>query len=314
MRMLVLGAGALGGYFGARLLQGGADITFLVRPRRAAQLAEHGLVVRSSTGEIHCSPKTLLQGQISGTFDFIVLTCKAYDLPSAMAAIAPAMGPGSIVLPLLNGVQHIELLEERFGTRRVFGGTTSVAAALGEDGEIRRLPVPFDKTTFGDLSGAPSSRCDELQQAFSAAEIPTVISPRILADMWRKFFVFACSAAISTLMRAKAGAIAGAPSGGKLVSAAMAECRCVMAAEGFPPPVQAEEVLHGLFSQPGSTYCPSMLRDMERGGPTEGDHVIGDLVRRAARHDLDVPILRAALCNLEIHERSGKDADGLRAE
>ena len=119
MRYLVLGAGALGGYFGGMLLKGGADVTFLVRPKRAAQLQRDGLVVKSQDGEIRTQAKTIQQGQFEGTYDVILLCCKAYDLTGAMAAIAPAMGDQSVILPLLNGVRHIDVLQERFGAKRV---------------------------------------------------------------------------------------------------------------------------------------------------------------------------------------------------
>ena len=120
MRYLVLGAGALGGYFGGMLLKGGADVTFLVRPARAAQLRRDGLVVKTQDGgELRIQAKTIQQGQVDGPYDVVLLCCKAYDLDGAMAAIAPAMGEQSVILPLLNGVRHIDALTERFGPGRV---------------------------------------------------------------------------------------------------------------------------------------------------------------------------------------------------
>src|SRR5690242_11300128 len=115
MRFLVLGAGAIGGYFGGRLAEGGADVTFLVRPRRAQQLEARGLVVRSPAGDIEQRVKTLLAEDVTEAFDLVLLSCKAYDLASAMDAVAPAMGPESAILPLLNGINHVETLERRFG-------------------------------------------------------------------------------------------------------------------------------------------------------------------------------------------------------
>ncbi len=122
MRYLVLGAGALGGYFGGMLLKGGADVTFLVRPARAAQLRRDGLVVKTQDGgELRIQAKTIQQGQVDGPYDVVLLCCKAYDLDGAMAAIAPAMGDQSVILPLLNGVRHIDALTERFGPERADG-------------------------------------------------------------------------------------------------------------------------------------------------------------------------------------------------
>jgi 2-dehydropantoate 2-reductase len=135
MRYLVLGAGALGGYFGGSLIRGGADVTFLVRPARAAQLERDGLVVKTQDGdEIRTQVRTVQQGQIKATYDVVLLTCKAYDLNSAMDAIAPALGERSVIVPLLNGVRHIDMLKERFGAERVLGGLTVINAALMPDG------------------------------------------------------------------------------------------------------------------------------------------------------------------------------------
>src|SRR5258705_13439128 len=117
MRYLVLGAGALGGYFGGMLLKGGADVTFLVRPARAAQLRRDGLVVKTQDGgELRIQEKTIQQGQLDGPYDVVLLCCKAYDLDGAMAAIAPAMGNQRAIFPLLNDVRHIKALPKRIGT------------------------------------------------------------------------------------------------------------------------------------------------------------------------------------------------------
>src|SRR6185503_14318124 len=146
MRFLVLGAGAIGGYFGGKLQKGGADVTFLVRPKRAAQLADRGLVLKAQDGEIRVPAKTLLAGQIDGPYDVILLCCKAYDLDGALADIAPAVGPGSAVLPFLNGIKHLSILSDRFGPEHVLGGVTAVNAVLASNGDVVQSPVKIDMT------------------------------------------------------------------------------------------------------------------------------------------------------------------------
>jgi 2-dehydropantoate 2-reductase len=126
MRFLVLGASAIGGYFGGKLQRGGADVTFLVRAGRATQLAARGLVLQAQDGEIRMPVSTILAGQIDHSYDVILLCCKAYDLNDALAAIAPAVEAGSIVPPFLNGVRHLAVLSDRFGPERVLGGLTAV--------------------------------------------------------------------------------------------------------------------------------------------------------------------------------------------
>ena len=302
MRFLVLGAGAIGGYFGGKLQRGGADVTFLVRPRRAAQLAERGLVLKAQDGEITAPARTVLAGQVDRPYDVILLCCKAYDLEEAMAAIAPAVGPGSAILPFLNGVQHLSLLADRFGPERVLGGVTAVNAILQPNGDVVQTPVKIDMSALGEPAGQRSDRCAEIQRAFTAGGVPISLSDDIVAFMWHKLFAFACIATVATLTRARAGAIASSGAGRSLVSATIEECRRVVSAEGYPPPASVAEIVSGLYTQPRSKYGPSMLVDMEEGRPTEGEHTIGDLVTRAAHRGVAAPILTAALCSLQIYE------------
>ncbi len=302
MRYLVLGAGALGGYFGGMLLKGGADVTFLVRPKRAAQLQRDGLVVKSQDGELRVQARTLQQGQVDGAYDVVLLCCKAYDLDDAINAIAPAVGDQGVVLPVLNGVRHIEVLAKAFGAQRVLGGLTAINAALMPDGIIQQSQVRINITAIGELDGRISSRCTAIKTALEAGGIPVQVSENIIAGMWMKFFGFACSATVASLSRSRAGAIASSGAGASFVSAVIEECTRAVTAEGYPPPPETAGLIQGLFSQPNSTYGPSMLIDIEDGRPTEGEHTIGDLVGRATRRGVSTPLLGAALCNLQAYE------------
>jgi 2-dehydropantoate 2-reductase len=302
MRFLVLGAGSLGSYFGSMLLQGGADISFLVRPKRAAELAEQGLVIKLPDGHIRQRVTTLLAGQIDGRYDVVLLACKTYDLESAIEAVAPALGEDSAILPVLNGIGHITTLAARFGRDRVLGGLTNVAAARSPEGEVIRLPGTLGTTIFGELTGTHTARCDDIQRAFAAGGVPTHISDSIIAEMWVKLFGFATVAAIATLTRARAGEIATAPASRGFVNSLIEECARITTAEGYPPPAAMTDNIRELFAQLGSIYSPSILRDLEQGRPTEGADTIGELVRRADRRGMEVPVLQAALCNLEVYD------------
>src|SRR4030081_2045427 len=131
MRFLVVGAGAVGGYFGGRLLEAGRDVTFLVRPRRAEELAGPGLRIRSRLGDVTISkPPTIVRENLATAFDLVLLSCKAYDLAGAMTSFAPAVGSETVILPLLNGMRHLDVLDEKFGQDRVFGGQCFIAATL----------------------------------------------------------------------------------------------------------------------------------------------------------------------------------------
>lgn len=302
MRFLVLGAGGLGGVFGAALLEGGAEVAFLVRGRRAEQLARDGLVIKTSERAIRHRVKTLSAGALDGPYDVVLLTCKAYDLDSAIAAVAPALGEGSAVLPVLNGISHIARLAERFGEAHVLGGVSMVNAHLSPSGEITRFAEFPGRIVLGELDGSESARCAAIARAFEQGGMASTLSPRILAEMWEKFAAFAAIATIATLTRARAGAVAASAHGAAFAAAVCEECARVTAAEGYPPPLAVGELVRGVYARIGSPYHPSILVDLEAGRPTEGEHTIGDLVRRAERHGIAVPVLRAALCALEAHE------------
>src|SRR3984885_13819708 len=128
MQILVVGAGAVGGYFGARLAQAGRDVTFLVRARRAEEIKAHGLQILSPHGDLTLHPETLTSEKINKPYDLILLAVKSYTLSSAMSDFALAVGPETMILPALNGMRHIDLLIARFGQRVVLGGVCLVAA------------------------------------------------------------------------------------------------------------------------------------------------------------------------------------------
>jgi 2-dehydropantoate 2-reductase len=310
MRYLILGAGALGGYFGGRLARNGTDVTFLVRPRRAAQLAASGLVVKAKDGEIRMPIETVLAGAVAGHYDTILLCCKAYDLDDAMAAIAPAVGPDSTILPVLNGMPHMEVLSNQFGAQRVLGGLTMVNAALTPDGEIVQSQVSVNTMSCGEQSEADPARCEQIKQDFVAAGVEMSVSSDIIRDMWAKFFAMGVSSAIAMLTRARASAVANSPAGTALVSSVIDEWGRVVAAKGYPAPAAMTEMLRTAWSNRESNYGPSMLIDLENGNRTEGVHIIGDMIRHAEAESISVPVLTAALCSVQAYEaqRSARPA------
>jgi 2-dehydropantoate 2-reductase len=305
MRYLILGAGALGGYFGGMLIKGGADVTFLVRPKRATQLQRDGLIVRTQDGgELRTQVKAVQKPD--APFDVILLTCKAYDLDGAMDAIEPAVNERTVILPLLNGVRHIDILSERFGRERVLGGLTIINAALMPDGAIQQSQLRFNITMIGELDGQLSDRCTAIKTALEAGGISVQVADKILVMMWEKFFGFTCNATITSLTRSRAGVIARAKDGASFVTAVISECVKVVTALGYPPlPAwNSASSIAGVFSEPNSIYGPSLLIDMEDRRTTEGEHTVGDLADRAARAGIDAPLLTAARCNLQAYEIS----------
>jgi 2-dehydropantoate 2-reductase len=223
-----------------------------------------------------------------------------------MSDLAPAMGEQSAVLPLLNGIRHIALLEGRFGSNRVLGGVTAINAALTPDGVIVQSQFRVNFNFVGELTGAASQRIEAIRKALELGGIPVTVSGNITAVMWNKFFGFASIAAIASLTRSRAGPIALSGAGSAFVEAVIDECARACEAEGYPAPPQLLDVVRGTYSQSDSSYGPSLLVDVESGRPTEGEHTIRDLVRRAMHHGIPTPILGAALCNLQAYELNRK--------
>ena len=300
MRILVLGAGATGGYFGGRMAEAGGDVTFLVRERRAAELAANGLAIRSPFGDADLRVQTLRTAAGTAPFDLVLLCCKAYDLDSAIDSIAPAVGPESAVLPLLNGLRHLDRLDARFGAERVLGGSCAIAATLGAGGRIEHLNK-VHRLVFGARDGRPSARTEAFAALLKEVRFDWVHGDAILQEMWEKIVMLATLAGMTCLMRAPVGAIVAALDGEALMGEYLAECSAVATAAGHAPRPASLARGRALLTERGSTFTASMLRDIERGGTTEGDHILGDMLRRARTFGIATPLLRTAVCHLEAY-------------
>jgi 2-dehydropantoate 2-reductase len=302
MRVLVVGAGALGGYFGGRLVEAGRDMAFLVRPRRADEIARHGLRIESLHGDAHLRPRTALAGgDLGGPYDLVLLAVKAHALDGAMDDMAPAVGPDTAILPVLNGMRHLDRLAERFGPQRVLGGVAQIPASLGPEGRVRHLGR-FHALAFGELGGGMSERVRAVAALCEGARFDARASERIVQEMWEKWVMLAALAGMTCLMRAAVGDILAAPGGREALLALLDECRAVAEAAGHAPRPAAVEAAAAMLTAEGSPLTASMLRDIEGGGPTEGEHVLGDMAERAARMGVPTPVLRLARCHAAAYE------------
>ena len=302
MRFLMVGAGALGGYFGARLLAAGRDVPFLLRPGRAAQLATTGLVVRSPFGDLDLpTPKHVLAEQIGGPYDVVVVGCKAYDLDATMDSFAPAVGPGTVILPLLNGLGHIDRLVARFGEARVLGGLCMISATLDDEGRVLHLN-DMHSLSYGERAGGRSPRIDAIAAQFAGANFTATASETIAQDMWEKWVFIASAAGLTSLMHASIGDIVAA--GGEDVALAIFdECCAIAAHNGFAPRPGAITRGRAVVTTAGSPMTASMYKDMARGARVEADHILGDLLARAPRTASATPsVLRTAYVHLKAYE------------
>jgi 2-dehydropantoate 2-reductase len=302
MRILVVGAGAIGGYFGGRMLQAGADVTFLVRERRAAELADAGLVIKSPLGDVTLkNPPAVQADQLREKFDVVLLSCKAFDLDDAIKSFAPAVGPHTAILPLLNGMRHLDTLDAKFGYARVLGGLCAIAVTLNEKREVVHLQ-PLQSLTFGERDGKSSDRVRAIAEVMARGNFGSKTSDGIIQEMWEKWVFLASLAASTCLMRASVGHILTAPGGKDFILGMLDECSAVAAAEGHAPRAPFLERTRGMLTAEGSPMTASMFRDIKAGAPVEADHIIGDLVARAETAKVPVPKLRTAYTHLKAYE------------
>jgi 2-dehydropantoate 2-reductase len=301
MRVLVVGAGAIGGYFGGRLLQAGRDVTFLVRPKRASELASAGLVIKSPNGDVTLkNPPTVQAGTIKDTFDVVLLSCKAYDLDDAITSFAPAVGPQTSIIPMLNGMLHLDTLDQKFGRERVLGGLSAIAVTLNEKREVVQLQ-PLQTLGFGERDGGKSERVRAIGEVFSVVN-GAVPSENVVQDMWEKWVFLASIAASTSLMRAPVGAIVAAPGGRDFLLGILDECTAVAKAADHEPGGPFFQRIKGMLTAEGSPATASMFRDIKAGGKVEADHVIGDMIARADAAKIPVPKLRTAYTHLKAYE------------
>ena len=302
-KIVVLGAGGTGGYFGGRLAESGADVTFLVRDARRRILAEQGLRIESPFGDAQIAVKTVLASEVQPIYDALILTCKAYDLDAAVASIAPAVAPSGYVLPFLNGIAHIEVLNKKFGPHRVLGGTAKIQATIMPNGAIRQFN-DWRTLTFGEQSGEMTERVATLAALLKAAKGVEVFAVTdIVQRMWDKVVHLSTAATMTCLMRANVGEIVRTPHGRELF---LDQLRCgaaIAAANGHAPSAVFMKSWEETFSQADSQYSTSMLRDIERGGQTEVEHILGFMLEKAVKAKIPCNTLLLAYTNVKAFEQ-----------
>ncbi|MFE4829535.1 ketopantoate reductase family protein [Streptomyces sp. NPDC056672] len=308
MRLLVVGAGATGGYFGARLVRADRDVTFLVRPGRAAVLRERGLRITGAGEDDRIDARLVTAAELrdshgsDGSYDLVLMSVKATALAQAMEDIAPAVGPSTAILPVLNGIGHLDALSARFGTAAVLGGVALLATSVDARGDIVVL-APGATLTLGDQrGGAASPRAGRALELLAGAGFDVTVSENILAEMWHKWVFIATAGAITCLMRGTVGDIVSVPGGTEYAKAVLAETAAVSGAAGFPLPDERFATLQKTLTQPDSSFGPSFYRDVMAGRPTEVEHVFGDLTSRAAALSVSTPLMDLATMNLRVYE------------
>ena len=302
MRILVVGAGATGGYFGAQLQQAGRDVTFLVRSRRADVLGERGLRITGLGTDTVLAPRLLTAPDVDGHYDIVLVSVKATALPAALDDVSAAVGPRTTVIPFLNGMAHLDALNERFGEDAVLGGVVRVLTTLDAEGDIVRLGA-LAEIVIGEQQGGTSPRVARIAEVLSGAGFDLSVSPDIRAAMWHKWVFISTLGALNTLVRGSVGDAMAVPGGDRLGPQIAAEAAAVAAAAGYPVPGQTLDTVRAFVTRPGSADTASLYRDLVAGQPTEAEQIFGDLTARARALGVPTPLLDATTVALRVHEQ-----------
>jgi len=300
MRILVVGAGAVGGYFGGRLAEAGRDVTFLVHARRAEKIRSDGLRILSPHGDVTLHPKTILAEDLTAAYDLILLSVKAYALEAAINDFAPGLGAETMILPVLNGMRHIELLTSRFGEHRVIGGVCIVATEMDKDDRIVQL-ADVQQLAYGERDGSTSERMKALDETMQNAGFEARLSEKITQEMWQKWVQLASLGAVTCLLRGNIGEIEAVTGGAELSLKTLDECSAIATACGYAPGDAFLTRIRAAMTTPGSQLTSSMYRDLVKGNRVEVDQIVGDLLTRAKNVGVAAPLIEAAFVNLSIY-------------
>ena len=298
MKILILGAGAIGGFFGAHLMKSGANITFLVREKRKNELKKSGINIFSINGELKVNPK-LLDKNLSGQhFDVIILTNKSYDLIESIREIKPYVNK-TVIIPLLNGMAHYEILDKEFGKEKIFGGTAYISTAMNNYGSIQQI-TSRASIKFGPRTQKNINIANEFYEICKETEFECDFSDHIELDLWRKYVLIGATAASTVLFQKPLGEISATTYGKSLIIEIHEECKKIVLSKGYDIGIEATNYNLKLITDKGSLLKASMLRDFESGKKTECEHILGYLIELAERNNLQCDLIKAAHTRIQV--------------
>lgn len=301
MRLLVVGAGSTGGYIGGRLAQAGRDVTFLVRRGRADRLRRDGLRIVSPIGDATVEPQLVTADTLDETFDAVLLSVKGFQLDAALDDLRPAVGPETMILPVLNGMRHMEILAEHFSPGNLVGCALKIATILDDEGRVVHL-TPLQDLAYGELDGGTTPRIEALHDLMRSGGFQPRLSREIRREMWEKWILLATIGAVTCLMRGPIGEIEAAPGGPAFALAVLDEAVATVRAIGTGPSEAFLTATRDQLTAKGSPLTSSMYRDLLKGRPVEVENIIGDLVRAAEGAGIETPLFAAAYTHLSVFQ------------
>ena len=298
MKILILGAGGIGGYFGAYLIRAGADITYLVRDKRKALLDASGLTIQTPTEAFIVQPQTITAASAQPIYDLIILAPKSYDLEDAMRSLQGALGHG-LVLPFLNGLDHLDLLDRQLGRERVMGGVAHIAATMSADGSVRRL-TDLHRLTVGPRHDSQRDIAQAFWSLCQKTSFESVLTDDVEQALWDKWVFLATLAGITTLCRGSVGQIVATDYGSQVTTSLYQECLAIAKRSGHAIATETSDKALAMLTAAGSGFTASMLRDLQAGQATEHDHILGAMVRRGLALNCQSPLMMLAHTHLQV--------------
>ena len=302
MKILVLGVGGIGGFFGGHLHEIGADVTFLVRPKRRALLQANGLRIISPLGNLNLDPKLVLSDELKPVYDIILISCKTYDLDQAIIDLRPTKGRG-LIIPFLNGVTHMKKLDEEFGQDNVMGGVAHISSTVNKDGIIEHFSE-FKKLTFGNRDLSKNNALKEFAEVCAKTKFDVALSDDINLDLWKKWVFISTVAGATTLFSCSLGEIVKSDFGKQIIIDLFNECRSIAQLYKYDYEDSEADIILKTITTPGSPIKASMQRDVEKKSFTEHEQIFGDLINKGQKYSFDCPILMSCYVRMNVYQRN----------
>jgi 2-dehydropantoate 2-reductase len=300
LRILIVGAGAVGGYFGGLWTEAGLDITFLVREGRRNAIASSGLTLVREGRELRTQPRVLVSSDIQAAFDIVFLTVPGQALAEAIADIRPAIGPGSAIISSLNGVRHFEALRAAYGDEVVLGSVVKCVTTLDDKGRIVEL-APVAEISIGSWADGSSERFEAIRSCLAAGGITARVSAAIHEEIAEKWLMMVALGAANSLLGGTVGDINAEPYGAWAIQTLLDEAHRALVEFGMPPRPAALDALARTLGDTASRQTSSLYRNMLAGRAIEHEPIIGDMLSHVGDHS-NYPLLSAAYARLSVYE------------